>query len=126
VLTEQKRDQSLTRKGPYGGNFHHPTFKPHTGTKTSLLFLQKWNEDPEAGPLCPRVEDYPIFFATSKNSGKDSSGDYVYKTDDQGHRLVDEHGHLIVDHDLDEIATAFVLFAKEQGFEFWEGDDRPF
>lgn len=102
------------------------TFKPHTGTKTSVLFLQKWNDDPEAGPLCPRVDDYPIFFATSKNSGKDSSGDYVYKTEEQGHRLLDEHGHLIVDHDLDEIATAFVLFAKEQGFSFWKDDERPF
>ncbi len=102
------------------------TFKPHTGTKTSLLFVQKWNDDPEAGPLCPRVDDYPIFFATSKSSGKDSSGNYAYKTDEDGNRLLDKHGHLIVDHDLDDIATAFVLFAKEQGFEFWEEDDRPF
>lgn len=102
------------------------TFKPHTGTKTSVLFVQKWNDDPEAGPLCPRVDDYPIFFATSKKSGKDNSGEYVYKTDAQGNKLLDEHGHLIVDHDLDEIATAFVLFAKEQGFSFWKDDDRPF
>ena len=102
------------------------TFKPHTGTKTSVLFVQKWNDDPEAGPLCPRVDDYPIFFATSKKSGKDNSGEYIYKTDAQGNKLLDEHGHLIVDHDLDEIATAFVLFAKEQGFSFWKDDDRPF
>ena len=102
------------------------TFKPHTGTKTSLLFVQKWNEDPEGGALCRRVDDYPIFFATSKKSGKDNSGEYVYKTDEHGRRLQNEHGHLIVDHDLDEIATAFVLFAKEQGFSFWKDDDRPF
>lgn len=102
------------------------TFKPHSGTKTSLLFVQKWNDDPEIGPLCPRLDDYPIFFATSKESGKDNSGEYVYKTDDQGKRLVNEHGHLIVHHDLDDIATAFVLFAKEQGLSFWKDDDRPF
>jgi len=102
------------------------TFKPHTGTKTSVLFVQKWNDDPEAGPLCPRVDDYPIFFATSKKSGKDNSGNYVYRTDAQGNRLLDAHGHLIVDHDLDEIATAFVLFAREQGFSFWKDDERPF
>ena len=102
------------------------TFKPHTGTKTSLLFVQKWNDNPEAGPLCPRVDDYPIFFATSKKSGKDNSGKYVYKTDEHSQRLQNEHGHLIVDHDLDEIATAFVLFAKEQGFGFWKDDDHPF
>ena len=102
------------------------TFKPHTGTKTSILFVQKWNDDPEAGPLCPRVDDYPIFFATSRKSGKDNSGNYIYRADENGNRLLDEHGHLIVDHDLDEIATAFVLFAKEQGFSFWKDDDRPF
>lgn len=102
------------------------TFKPHTGTKTSVLFVQKWNDDPAAGPLCPHAEDYPIFFATSKKSGKDNSGQYVYKTDANGKRLLDEHGHLMVDHDLDEIATAFVLWAREQGFAFWKDDDRPF
>jgi len=102
------------------------TFKPHTGTKTSVLFLQKWNDDPQAGPLCPHADDYPIFFATSKKSGKDNSGEYTYKTDTEGQRLLDKHGHLIVDHDLDEIATAFVLFAKEQGLSFWREDDRPF
>jgi type I restriction enzyme M protein len=102
------------------------TFKPHTGTKTSVLFVQKWNDDAEAGPLCPRVEDYPIFFAASKKSGKDNSGQYVFKTDGDGNRMLEEHGHLIVDHDLDEIATAFVLFAREQGLSFWQEDDRPF
>ncbi len=102
------------------------TFKPHTGTKTSVLFVQKWNDDPAAGPLCPKVEDYPIFFATSVKSGKDNSGQYVYKTDADGNRRLDSHGHLMVDHDLDEIATAFVLFAREQGFAFWKEDDHPF
>ena len=32
---------------------HPNTFKPHTGTKTSVLFVQKWNDDPNAGP-CAR------------------------------------------------------------------------
>src|SRR3989344_5336035 len=41
---------------------HGNTFKPHTGTKTSVLFLQKWNNDSRVGPLCPKKEDYPIFF----------------------------------------------------------------
>jgi len=51
------------------------TFKPHTGTKTSVLFVQKWNDSPTAGPLCPRIEDYNIFFATQKLPAKDSSGE---------------------------------------------------
>lgn len=70
---------------------HGNTFKPHTGTKTSVLFLQKWNEDADAGALCPPVEDYPIFFATSQNGGKDNSGDYIYKKAPDGRPLLDLH-----------------------------------
>jgi len=79
---------------------HGNTFKPHTGTKTSLLFLQKWNNDPDVGPICPKCEDYPIFFAVSQNGGKDTSGEYVYLSDDKGQPLYDLHAHPMVDHDL--------------------------
>lgn len=88
------------------------TFKPHTGTKTSVLFLQKWAE--EEKPL----EDYPIFMAVSKKSGKDNSGDYVYKKED-GEIAFDSKGNKALDHDLDQIAETFIKFAKEQGFSFW-------
>jgi type I restriction enzyme M protein len=109
---------------------HGNVFKPHTGTKTSVLLVQKWDDK-----LCPKVEDYPIFFATMQESGKDNSGDkiYVRKKDNpnymvkpakpkveqskmnlvedvQAHYvatpkdldefLLDTHGHLIVKHDL--------------------------
>ncbi len=57
---------------------HGNVFKPHTGTKTSVLFIQKWNDDPAAGPLCPRVNDYPIFFATMREPSKDNSGAKIY------------------------------------------------
>lgn len=83
-------------------SLHINTFKPHTNTKTSILFLQKWNDDP-AAPLnlqCPKVDDYPIFFAVSQKAGKDNTGEYVYRTDDKGLRLHDLHGHPMVDHDL--------------------------
>lgn len=92
---------------------HGNTFKPHTGTKTSILFLQKWNEKEQ--PL----EDYPIFMAVSKKPGKDNSGEYIYKKDKFGNELLDEKGHKILEHDLDEIADGFVKFAKEQHFDFW-------
>lgn len=53
----------------------HPfTFKPHTGTKTSVIFVQKWDEE-----ICPKKTDYNIFFATQKISGKDSSGEKVFE-----------------------------------------------
>lgn len=81
---------------------HGNSFKPHTGTKTSILFLQKWNDDSDAPPAlrCPKVGDYPIFFATSQQGGKDTSGEYVYLADDKGRRLYDLHAHPMVDHDL--------------------------
>lgn len=57
---------------------HPNTFKPHTGTKTSVLFIQKWNDDPKAGPLCPLVEDYNIFFATQQVESVNNSGEKIY------------------------------------------------
>jgi type I restriction enzyme M protein len=56
-----------------GVGLHGNVFKPHTGTKTSVLFVQKWDEK-----LCPKVDDYPIFFATMQESSKDNSGDKIY------------------------------------------------
>ena len=57
---------------------HGNVFKPHTGTKTSVLIVQKWNDDPKAGNLCPKKDDYPIFFATMQEPSKDNSGDKIY------------------------------------------------
>jgi len=92
---------------------HGNTFKPHTGTKTSVLFLQKWGG--EAGePL----EDYPIFMAVSKKGGKDNSGDYIYKKDADGNIQYDAYGKKVIDHDLDEIADGFLKFSKGEKLEF--------
>jgi type I restriction enzyme M protein len=102
---------------------HPNVFKPHTGTKTSVLFIQKWDD-----VLCPRVDDYNIFFATQQEPGKDSSGEKIFvKKHDHPNEviktlqdnsvaepldhydnlsgnldeyLLDWHGHLIVKHDL--------------------------
>lgn len=179
---------------------HGNTFKPHTGTKTSVLFLQKWDEK-----LCPKKEDYNIFFATQQKPAKDNRGKKIYiqqeyvtvidireikekgvikktypkkefidqfgsveevsmyycnathrmvngkqyeempedlkRTYDQkvrceefAKRVLDPHGHLVVDHDLyqlsyqegeevitleDGIAEAFAEFAKKEGLSFF-------
>ena len=102
---------------------HGNVFKPHTGTKTSVLLVQKWDDK-----LCPKVEDYPIFFGTMQEPSKDNSGEKIYvkkkdfpksanKTNneevedipvdvydeeplDLEEFLLDAHGHLIVKHDL--------------------------
>nr|WP_315029845.1 N-6 DNA methylase [uncultured Porphyromonas sp.] len=105
---------------------HGNVFKPHTGTKTSVLFVQKWDET-----LCPRVDDYNIFFATMQEPSKDNSGDKIYRstTNEEGENvpLLDSHGHLIVKHDLfnhdglteDGIAEAFAEFAKKEKLSFF-------
>ena len=95
-----------------------------------MIFLQRWNDDAKAGPLCPNLDDYPIFFATMREPSKDNSGDkiFVKRQDLQAWEdaakappanlaseavdrynvsptvlnefVLDEHEHLIVKHDL--------------------------
>ena len=102
---------------------HGNVFKPHTGTKTSVLFVQKWDDT-----LCPKKDDYTIFFATMKEPSKDSSGDIIYVKDPAtGEKKLDSHGHMYVKHDLynhegltqDGIAEAFIEFAKKEGLSFF-------
>ena len=127
-------------------DLHENTFKPHTGTKTSVLLVQKWNDDAKAGPLCPRRDDYPIFFAVAQKPGKNNSGNkiYVRRPDANGEFLLDAHDHLILDHDLFNlrahhfpggadkeaakaldrpgIAEAFLEFAKREELSFAKKD----
>jgi type I restriction enzyme M protein len=63
--------------------------------------------------------DYPIFFAVNQKSLKNSKGEYRYKRGAKGEFLLDKHGRSIIDHDIDEIAEAFVKFTKKQNFNFW-------
>lgn len=102
---------------------HGNVFKPHTGTKTSVLFVQKWDDK-----LCPRREDYPIFFATMQEPSKDNSGDIIYEKDPKtGEKKLDSHGHMYVKHDLynhdgltqDGIAEAFAQFAAKEKLSFF-------
>lgn len=109
---------------------HGNVFKPHTGTKTSVLFVQKWDDE-----LCPRREDYPIFFATMREPSKDNSGEKILETVSEKVGsltlktfLLDDNGHTIVKHDLfnhdgktrDGIAEAFIEFAKREGLSFFD------
>ena len=102
---------------------HGNVFKPHTGTKTSVLFVQKWDDE-----LCPKKDDYPIFFATMQEPSKDNAGKIIYVKDPiTGEKKLDSHGHMYVKHDLynhegltqDGIAEAFIEFAKKEGLSFF-------
>jgi len=104
--------------GLEGNTFKLPAPAKGTGTKTSVLFLKKWNKEEE--PL----QDYPIFMAVSKRSGKDNSGEYIF-LNEKGQRIKSEggifetSGKLRLDDDLNEIAEAFIKFAKKEKFEWW-------
>jgi len=108
---------------------HVNSFKPHTGTKTSVLFVQKWDDE-----LCPRQENYNIFFATQKLEGKNNSGDKLFWNADKNGTtteadlaLKDANNHPIVYHDLfnteglttDGIAEAFREFASKEHLSFF-------
>lgn len=101
---------------------HQNTFKPHTGTKTSVLLVQKWDNK-----ICPRQDDYNIFFATQSKPAKDNSGEKIYLRDAEGNIKYDIHGHRVVVHDLynhenllgDGIAEAFAEFAKKERLSFF-------
>lgn len=110
---------------------HPNTFKPHTGTKTSVLFVQKWNDDPKAGPICKKVKDYNIFFATQRLEPKDTSGEKLVAQKPDGSLARDQHGHWVIQHDLfstelddgtrtpEGIAEAFAEFAAKEKLSFF-------
>ena len=107
---------------------HPNTFKPHTGTKTSVLFVQKWNDDASDPRYhCPKADDYPIFFATQKMESKDTSGEKIIARTANGDLLRDHHGHWVVQHDFfnhdgltqDGIAEAFAEFAAKEKLGFF-------
>ena len=89
-----------------------------------------------------RQLDYPIFMAVSERGGKNNSGDYEYRVDENGNLLEDESGQFVIDQDLVNyalksedladaeslpedrlcVAEAFVRFARKHGLEFWRAD----
>jgi type I restriction enzyme M protein len=64
------------------------TFLPHTGTQTSMLFLQR---KPKLAGLHARIagdeEVYPVFMAIAEKVGKDRRANPVYQRDPHGNEL---------------------------------------
>lgn len=103
-----KRARILAVVGLHGNTFKNG--KSGTGTKTSVLFVQKWTDEEDIiewlapqkikesdweevrrkyPDICPRpaanadgAVDYPIFFAVMQEQGKDNSGEKIYVTED--------------------------------------------
>lgn len=77
------------------------SFQPHTGTKTSLVFLKKV-KNPN--------EDYDIFMAVSEAVGHDRRGNPIYKKDESGKILKDDNGNPIIWNDLPDILKEYKRF----------------
>ena len=84
---------------------HKDTFQPDTGVRTCILFLDK----PKEGDK-PR-DDYGIFMAMSQRIGQDSKGNAVFVLDGNGN-VTDQ-----LNHDLDDIADAFLDYKNGQEHE---------
>jgi type I restriction enzyme M protein len=83
----------------------HPyTFKPFTLAKTSVLFLQKW-------PVGEHESEYEIFTAVSMRPGKTKLGAPQYLDDGK-----------TLDCDMNEIAEAFLKWAKSKSLDFAKTD----
>jgi type I restriction enzyme M protein len=111
ALREKARILAIVSLGK--NSFKLPPPAKGTSTKTSVLFLQKWNSEKE------KLTDYDIFLAINERPGKDNSGNYKYLKDIDGKYIEDEDGNRIIDNDLDEIACGFIKYAKKQNLSFW-------
>lgn len=81
-------------------------FQPHTGTKTSLVFLKKVKQIPS---------NYQIFMAVSEAVGHDRRGNPLLRKDANGLNQVDEIGNSIIWNDLPEILEQWKQFINTGG-----------
>lgn len=84
-------------------NAHDDSFEPFCGSKASLIMLQKWKEGEN------KSKDYKMFMGISKKIGQNSRGEPIFKRDAEGKPLI-MSGVPIIDHDIDDIITAYAEF----------------
>ncbi len=103
-------------------SFPQETFIPHgTGTKTSVLFLQKESKQ-KLNKL--KKGNYKIFTAICEKIGYDVRGRTIFKKNDSG-EIIDSKGNPVsntdnaaIDTDIYEIIDAFTSFKRNQGLSF--------
>lgn len=78
------------------------------------------------GALCPKQNDYNIFFATMRKSGKDNSGEKIYRRitsqeeeslsekEKERKLILDNHDHLVVDHNINRNMMIFIRGCHKQ------------
>lgn len=91
-------------------------FQPHTGTKTSLVFLKKVRHV---------SDDYPIFMAVSEAVGHDRRGISLYKKDASGKDLLDENNNKVIWNDLPEILEKYREYERTGMLQSTEAENGP-
>lgn len=98
---------------------HWNSFKPHTGTKTSIFFLKKWDNEEQKQKYING--DYEIFMWVNKVPAKDNSWNYIFLKDENGWDILSLENNfpykkwdLIYKTDLLDIADAFIDFWKKK------------
>ena len=91
-------------------------FQPHTGTKTSLVFLKKVKNIPD---------DYSIFMAVSEAVGHDRRGNPLYKKDSSGMNLLDDEGKEVIWNDLPQIYEQWKKYSLSGTVGEMEGEHGP-
>lgn len=77
------------------------TFQPSTHTKTSIVFLEKKNENRSS-----------VFFAIAKSIGHNKNGKETFKMNDNGIYILDKYGNKILDDETPQIAVSFNKYLK--------------
>jgi len=92
------------------------TFIPYgTGTKASILFLQKLPEE-ELEKL--DKEGYQTFMAVAEKIGYDVRGRKIFKKDEEGEIIKGEDNMPIIDTDIPEIIEKFAEFKRKYNLGF--------
>lgn len=98
---------------------HGNSFKPHTGTKTSIFFLKKRESEAQRAQYIQ--DDYEIFMGVNKVPAKDNSWNYIFLRDENGGDVLATENNfpykkwdLIYKTDLLDLADAFIEFGKQK------------
>ena len=86
-------------------NLHEDTFEPFCGSKASVIFLKKNDNN--------KLSSYRVFMAISNKIGQTSRGEPIFKRDSEGKPIV-VNGGLLIDQDLTDIANDYHNFKKDE------------
>ena len=81
-------------------DLHPDTFQPHVSVQTSVVVLQRKNEDEIAvEEAAGRKNNYQVFMAIARHIGHDKRGNVTYVRDKKGNEIVEEREERIKEYE---------------------------